>query len=151
MQNVFWLGVIALLFGCGVDEHGVHQNIFSEKDLFEDRRAQPVSLAMAALNDNLPEVDYRTLLNDGVVVDVGETYGSSTLTGELRRLLLVTGAYRQDQIGNTVVRVQRFRLNDDFPAVKLLDDQLKSILPFDFDRNTEIEFPACLKMNMTPR
>lgn len=100
----------------------------------------PIKVGLVQLRDVLPTASYEDLLARNVVVERGEIGGSVQLDARFRNLLLATAGYRVDQVGSGAVRVQRFKLNQDFVPLRLLGDSVDAILPFKLRAGAEVEF-----------
>lgn len=100
----------------------------------------PIEIGLAQLRDELPATSYESLLAQGVVVEKGEVSGTVELDTQFRKVLLSTVGYRTDRIGDSVVRVQRFKLNQNFVPLRLVSSSVQSILPFRIHAGAEVEF-----------
>ena len=97
-------------------------------------------MGLAQLRDVLPTASYEELLDRNIIVERGEIGGSVKLDARFRNLLLATAGYRIDQVGQGVVRVQRFELNEDFVPLRLLGESVDGFLPFNLRAGAEVEF-----------
>ena len=139
------------LLGCGQLDEVVAPE-FSMKAVFDEMdRAFSVRVDLAQTLSDRPAVDYRSLLASGAVTSTTDRSGTSKLSASLRRALLTTTRERLDRLTDAVVRVQRFKLNQNFEPLKLLSESANSVLPFRIDVGGEIEFARLFKSEQAER
>lgn len=141
MQRVYAkLLVLSLVFGCAQLHEETSTSESQEKWGIDSNSDTALRVGLAALSGERPIIDYQSLLDDGEVIDAGPVTGTQRLRGNLRKALLVLAEYRTDRIRDERIRVQKFLLNRDFPAVRLIGREIDSVLPFQIRADGDIEF-----------
>ncbi|MEE2786852.1 MAG: hypothetical protein VX589_05900 [Myxococcota bacterium] len=128
------------LVGCGqLDEGGpaapTLKSAWADMDT-----ALGVRFDLAQLIANEPAMDYADLLASGAVTATTTWAGTDGLRSTLRHVLLATTRERTERLDDAVVRVQRFKINQDFTPLKLMGEQIETVLPFDFYLGGDVEF-----------
>ena len=135
--------LLMVLFGLGCapePSHMINDDHVVKSAAVSDSNASFVRLGLAELTGELPEVGYTHFLDDASVVETVSVGGSEGLDSSLRKMLLVLVGERTEKLSSHVVKIQKFRINQDFPAVRLLSSRLNGILPFKLKAGAEIEF-----------
>ena len=133
--------LLMVLFGLGCapePSHMINDDHVVKSAAVSDSNASFVRMGLADLTGELPEVGYTQFLDDASVVETVSVGGSEGLDASLRKMLLVLVGERTEKLNSHVVKIQKFRVNKDFPAVRLLASRLNGILPT--KSGAEIEF-----------
>jgi len=132
--------MLIMTLGCAELPMDVEHPYGSEKAAFELSNTEAMQAALTDLRDDLPQADYRTLLQRGSVVESGETSGTDALPRALQRLLLSTIRNRQDALQDSEVQVQRFQLNEAFQPLALMGRGVQAAIPFRMKAGATVEF-----------